>query len=218
MRQPIRRISKQSLASAAISWPTRRRFCIATRFSVQKRASSSACCIGRLRRVGICIPGGAAAYPSSVLMTVVPAQAAGVAEIAVVVPPTPFGGFNTDLLACCHALGVTEVYRIGGAQGVASLAYGLAAIGLEPVDKIVGPGNLFVALAKRHVYRNGRHRQHRRAERGRGDRGRLGRSPLPGRRLDQPGRAFAGRQHPGHLGKPLARSSVRGRSRINWRD
>jgi histidinol dehydrogenase len=105
-----------------------------------------------LRRVGICIPGGAAAYPSSVLMTVVPAQAAGVGEIAVAVPPTPFGGFNSDLLACCDVLGVTEVYRIGGAQGVASLAYGLAAIGLEPVDKIVGPGNLFVALAKRHVY------------------------------------------------------------------
>jgi histidinol dehydrogenase len=105
-----------------------------------------------LRRVGVCIPGGAAAYPSSVLMTVVPAQAAGVAEIAIAVPPTPFGGFNTDLLACCDALGVTEVYRIGGAQGVASLAYGAAAIGLDPVDKIVGPGNLFVALAKRHVF------------------------------------------------------------------
>ena len=85
-------------------------------------------------------------------MTVVPAQAAGVAEIAVVVPPSPFGGFNTDILAACHALGVTEVYRIGGAQGVAALAYGLSAIGLQPVDKIVGPGNLFVALAKRHVY------------------------------------------------------------------
>ena len=105
-----------------------------------------------LQRVGVCIPGGAAAYPSTVLMTVVPAQAAGVPEIAVVVPPSPFGGFNKDLLACCDALGVSEVYRIGGAQGVASLAYGLAAIGLEPVDKIVGPGNLFVALAKRHVY------------------------------------------------------------------
>ena len=85
-------------------------------------------------------------------MTVVPAQAAGVAEIAVVVPPSAFGGFNADLLACFHALGVTEVYRIGGAQGVASLAYGLPEIGLDPVDKIVGPGNLFVALAKRQVY------------------------------------------------------------------
>jgi histidinol dehydrogenase len=105
-----------------------------------------------LRRVGVCIPGGAAAYPSSLLMTVVPAQAAGVAEIAVVMPPTRFGGFNDDLLAACHALGVTEVYRIGGAQGVAALAFGIAELNLEPVDKIVGPGNLFVALAKRHVY------------------------------------------------------------------
>ena len=103
-----------------------------------------------LRRVGICIPGGAAAYPSSLLMTAVPAQAAGVREIAVVVPPTPFGGYNADLLAACHALGVTEVYRIGGAQAVAALAYGVE--GIEPVDKIVGPGNLFVALAKRQVY------------------------------------------------------------------
>jgi histidinol dehydrogenase len=105
-----------------------------------------------LRRVGVCIPGGAAAYPSSLLMTVVPAQAAGVSQIAVMVPPTRFGGYNTDILAACHALGVSEVYRIGGAQGVAALAHGLAGIGLEPVDKIVGPGNLFVALAKRHVF------------------------------------------------------------------
>ena len=103
-----------------------------------------------LRRVGVCIPGGAAAYPSSLLMTVVPAQAAGVGEIAVVVPPTKFGGYNTDLLAACHALGVTEVHRVGGAQAVAALAYGVR--GIEAVDKIVGPGNLFVALAKRQVY------------------------------------------------------------------
>jgi histidinol dehydrogenase len=105
-----------------------------------------------LRRVGVCIPGGAAAYPSTLLMTVVPAQAAGVAQIAIMIPPSPHGGFNPDVLAACQALGVTEIYRIGGAQGVASLAFGLSAIGLEPVDKIVGPGNLFVALAKRHVY------------------------------------------------------------------
>jgi histidinol dehydrogenase len=103
-----------------------------------------------LRRAGVCIPGGAAAYPSSLLMTVVPAQAAGVEEIAVVVPPTRFGGYNTDLLAACHVLGVTEVHRIGGAQAVAALAYGVA--GIEQVDKIVGPGNLFVALAKQRVY------------------------------------------------------------------
>ena len=103
-----------------------------------------------LRRVGVCIPGGAAAYPSSLLMTVVPAQTAGVEQIAVVVPPSKFGGYNADLLAACHALGVTEVHRVGGAQAVAALAYGVE--GIEAVDKIVGPGNLFVALAKRHVY------------------------------------------------------------------
>jgi histidinol dehydrogenase len=103
-----------------------------------------------LRRVGICVPGGAAAYPSTLLMTVVPAQVAGVREIAVVAPPTPFGADNDDLLAACHELGVSEVYRIGGAQAVAALAYGVE--GLPAVDKIVGPGNLFVALAKKHVY------------------------------------------------------------------
>ncbi len=103
-----------------------------------------------LRRVGICVPGGAAAYPSTVLMTAVPAQAAGVKEIAVVVPPTDFGAYNVDILATCHELGIREVYRVGGAQAVAALAYGVE--GIERVDKIVGPGNLFVALAKRHVF------------------------------------------------------------------
>jgi histidinol dehydrogenase len=103
-----------------------------------------------LRRVGICIPGGAAAYPSTVLMTVCPAQAAGVKELAVVMPPTPFGAYNRDMLATCQELGVSEVYRVGGAQAVAALAYGVK--GLPQVDMIVGPGNLFVALAKRHVY------------------------------------------------------------------
>jgi histidinol dehydrogenase len=103
-----------------------------------------------LRRIGVCIPGGTAAYPSSVLMTVVPAQIAGVKEIAVVAPPTPYGSYNDDMLATCHELGVTEVYRMGGAQAVAALAYGCE--GIPRVDKIVGPGNLFVALAKKHVF------------------------------------------------------------------
>ena len=103
-----------------------------------------------LKRVGICVPGGAAAYPSTVLMTAVPAMTAGVREIAIVVPPTPFGGYNIDLLATCHEIGVTEVYRVGGAQAVAALAYGVE--GIARVDKIVGPGNLFVALAKQHVF------------------------------------------------------------------
>jgi histidinol dehydrogenase len=103
-----------------------------------------------LRRAGICVPGGAAAYPSTLLMTVVPAQVAGVEQLAVVAPPTRFGAYNTDLLATCHELGVEEVYRLGGAQAVAALAYGVE--GIDPVDKIVGPGNLFVALAKRYVF------------------------------------------------------------------
>ena len=103
-----------------------------------------------LQRVGVCVPGGAAAYPSSLLMTVVPAQVAGVSEIAVMAPPTRFGSYNPELLAACHELGVDEVYRMGGAQGVAALAYGVE--GITRVDKIVGPGNLFVALAKRHVF------------------------------------------------------------------
>ena len=103
-----------------------------------------------LRRVGVCVPGGAAAYPSTVLMTVVPAQVAGVTEIAVVAPPTPFGAYNKDMLATCHELGVSEVYRMGGAQAVAALAYGCDFV--SSVDKIVGPGNLFVALAKKHVF------------------------------------------------------------------
>jgi histidinol dehydrogenase len=83
-------------------------------------------------------------------MTAVPAQAAGVDEIAVVAPPTKFGANNPIVLATCHELGIREVYRIGGAQGIAALAYGVE--GIAKVDKIVGPGNLFVALAKRHVY------------------------------------------------------------------
>jgi histidinol dehydrogenase len=108
-----------------------------------------------LERVGICVPGGAAAYPSTVLMTAVPAQAAGVSQVVVVSPPTPNGAYNPDVLATCHELGIREVYRMGGAQAIAALAYGLEGLVNGPmlrVDKIVGPGNQFVALAKKYVY------------------------------------------------------------------
>jgi histidinol dehydrogenase len=108
-----------------------------------------------LERVGICVPGGAAAYPSTVLMTAVPAQAAGVEQVVVVSPPTPNGAYNPDVLATCHELGIREVYRMGGAQAIAALAYGLEGLVNGPlvrVDKIVGPGNQFVALAKKYVY------------------------------------------------------------------
>lgn len=103
-----------------------------------------------LERIGICVPGGAAAYPSTVLMSAVPALTAGVREAVVVAPPTDFGANNVDVLATCHEIGIDTVYRVGGAQAVAAMAYGVD--GLPKVDKIVGPGNLFVALAKKHVY------------------------------------------------------------------
>ena len=103
-----------------------------------------------LDRVGVCVPGGAAAYPSTLLMTVVPAQVAGVPEIVVVAPPTKFGSENEHVLATCHELGVSTVLRVGGAQAVAAMAYGVES--LKRVDIVVGPGNLFVALAKEFVY------------------------------------------------------------------
>jgi histidinol dehydrogenase len=103
-----------------------------------------------LRRVGVYCPGGAAAYPSTLLMTVCPAQAAGVEEIVVCMPPTPTGANNRDMLAVCKELGVKEVYRLGGVQAIAAMAYGIE--GLPPVDMIVGPGNQYVALAKKHVF------------------------------------------------------------------
>jgi histidinol dehydrogenase len=102
-----------------------------------------------LDRVGVCVPGGAAAYPSTLLMTVVPARVAGVREVVVVAPPTPFGADNAHVLATCRELGVDRVLRVGGAQAVAALAYGVE--GIPRVDMIVGPGNLFVALAKQFV-------------------------------------------------------------------
>jgi histidinol dehydrogenase len=101
-------------------------------------------------RVGVCVPGGSAVYPSVLLMTVVPAQAAGVPEIVVMAPPTATGADNADLQAVCYELGIREVYRVGGAQGVAALAQGVD--GIKKVDMIVGPGNQFVALAKKQVY------------------------------------------------------------------
>jgi histidinol dehydrogenase len=103
-----------------------------------------------LKRVGVYCPGGAAAYPSTLLMTVCPAQAAGVEEVVVCMPPTATGGYNRQMLATCQELRVSEVYRLGGAQAIAAMAYGVD--GLKPVDMVVGPGNQFVALAKKQVF------------------------------------------------------------------
>ncbi|TAN52885.1 MAG: histidinol dehydrogenase [Methylococcaceae bacterium] len=102
-----------------------------------------------LDRVGLYVPGGKAAYPSSVLMNAIPAKVAGVPEI-VMVSPTPKGEINALVLAAAHLAGVDRVFRLGGAQAVAALAYGTATI--PRVDKIVGPGNIYVATAKKQVF------------------------------------------------------------------
>ncbi|MBP7052575.1 MAG: histidinol dehydrogenase [Phycisphaerae bacterium] len=102
-----------------------------------------------IRRVGVCVPGAAAPLPSTVIMTVVPAQVAGVKEIAVVSPPRWKGTIHPVILAVCHELGIDEVYRIGGVQAVGALAYGTQTI--AKVDKIVGPGNKWVQAAKKQV-------------------------------------------------------------------
>jgi histidinol dehydrogenase len=106
-----------------------------------------------VERVGLYVPGGLAVYPSSVVMNVVPAQVAGVASIAVLSPPQrEFGGYpHPTILAACALLGVTEVYAVGGAQAIALAAYGDSTLGIEPVDVITGPGNVYVAAAKRLV-------------------------------------------------------------------
>jgi len=102
-----------------------------------------------LERVGVYIPGGKASYPSTVLMNVIPAQVAGVKEIALCVP-TPKGEVNPYVMAAIKLLGVKEVYRIGGAQAIGAIAYGTKTI--KRVDKIVGPGNIYVATAKKMVF------------------------------------------------------------------
>lgn len=106
--------------------------------------------IRALDMVGIYVPGGTAAYPSSVLMNTIPAKVAGVKKIIMVTPPSKDGSINPNILVAADIAGVDEIYKVGGAQGVAALAYGTKSI--PKVDKIVGPGNIFVAMAKRSVY------------------------------------------------------------------
>ena len=103
-----------------------------------------------LDRVGLYVPGGQAVYPSTLLMTAVPAKVAGVAETVVCSPPGPDGEISPLILAAAEVAGVDRVFRVGGAQAIAAMAYGTAAI--PHVDKIYGPGNLFVVLAKQRVY------------------------------------------------------------------
>ncbi len=103
-----------------------------------------------LSSVGIYVPGGRAQYPSSVLMNAVPARVAGVQRIVMTTPPSKSGGLNPNIAFAAKLAGVTEIYKVGGAQAIGALAYGTETI--RPVDKIVGPGNIFVASAKKLVY------------------------------------------------------------------
>ena len=103
-----------------------------------------------LDSVGIYVPGGRAQYPSSVLMNAIPARIAGVKRIVMITPPSKEGGLHPNIAAAAKIAGVTEIYKIGGAQGIAALAYGTQSI--QKVDKIVGPGNIFVATAKKLVF------------------------------------------------------------------
>ncbi|MEF3304317.1 histidinol dehydrogenase [Paenibacillus sp. GYB003] len=124
----------------------------ATWMDVQPDGTMLGQLIRPLRRVGLYVPGGKAAYPSSVLMNAIPAQVAGVPEIVMVTPASTGGkeGIDPYILVAAAEAGIGEMYRVGGAQAVAALAYGTETI--PPVDKIVGPGNIYVALAKRSVY------------------------------------------------------------------
>ena len=103
-----------------------------------------------LSKVGVYVPGGKAAYPSSVLMNVIPAKVAGVDEVIMVTPPGKDGKVNSNTLVAAHEAGVDKIYKVGGAQAIGALAYGTQSI--PKVDKIVGPGNIFVALAKKAVF------------------------------------------------------------------
>lgn len=103
-----------------------------------------------IERVGVYVPGGKAAYPSTVLMDTIPAVVAGVGAIAMVTPPGKDGKINPNILCAAKIAGVSEIYKVGGAQAIAALAYGTETI--APVHKIVGPGNIFVATAKKEVF------------------------------------------------------------------
>ncbi len=119
-------------------------------FDAQPNGSLLGQKVTALASVGVYVPGGKAAYPSSVLMNIVPAKVAGVEKIVMVTPPDKNGEVTPATLVAAHEAGATHIYKVGGAQAIAALAYGTASI--EKVDKIVGPGNIYVALAKKAVY------------------------------------------------------------------
>ncbi len=139
IRQAIRNIRKYHEKQKRVSW-----------FETSEDGSILGQMIRPLQRVGIYVPGGTAAYPSSVLMNALPAAVAGVEEIVMVSPPLKDGSLLPEVLVAAAECGVKEIYKVGGAQAIAALAYGTESV--SPVDKITGPGNIFVTLAKKQVY------------------------------------------------------------------
>jgi len=145
----VDRKTRQALARAYVRIVRFHKHQVEKGFDIREAGIRTGMRVTPLERVGVYVPGGRAAYPSSVLMNVAPAKVAGVADITVVTPPSP-AGIRPEVLAAAHLAGATRVLRVGGAQAVAALAYGTERI--ARVDKIVGPGNAYVAEAKRQVF------------------------------------------------------------------
>jgi len=139
IKEAIKKIKNYHLHQKENSW-----------FTTEEKGIILGQVVNPIKRVGLYVPGGTAAYPSSLIMAAVPAMIAGVKEIVVVTPPSSDGKINSYLLSTARELGIAEIYKVGGAQAIAALAYGTETI--RRVDKIVGPGNIYVTLAKKNVF------------------------------------------------------------------
>ncbi len=139
IKEAIKKIKNYHLHQKENSW-----------FTTEEKGIILGQVVNSIERVGLYVPGGSAAYPSSLIMAAVPAIIAEVKEIVVVTPPSSNGKINPYLLSTARELGISEIYKIGGAQAIAALAYGTETI--RRVDKIVGPGNIYVTLAKKNVF------------------------------------------------------------------
>lgn len=139
IKEAIKKIKNYHLHQKENSW-----------FTTEEKGIILGQVVNPIKRVGLYVPGGTAAYPSSLIMAAVPAMIAGVKEIVVVTPPSSDGKINPYLLSTAKELNISEIYKIGGAQAIAALAYGTETV--KKVDKIVGPGNIYVTLAKKMVF------------------------------------------------------------------
>ena len=139
IKEAIKKIKNYHLHQKENSW-----------FTTEEKGIILGQVVNPIKRVGLYVPGGTAAYPSSLIMAAVPAIIAGVKEIVVVTPPSSDGKINPYLLSTAKELSISEIYKIGGAQAIAALAYGTETV--KKVEKIVGPGNIYVTLAKKNVF------------------------------------------------------------------